>query len=64
MGAQRSPVYKLIKEYDLALPLHPEYRTMPMVWYIPPLSPVIDVVKDTGYDAENAIGTLSLRSTS
>lgn len=55
MGAQRSPVYKLIKEYDLALPLHPEYRTMPMVWYIPPLSPVIDVVKDTGYDAENAV---------
>ncbi|HJF77912.1 MULTISPECIES: nitrate reductase subunit beta [Brevibacterium] len=55
MAAQRSPVYKLIKEYDLALPLHPEYRTMPMVWYIPPLSPVVDVVKDTGYDAENAV---------
>lgn len=28
---------------------------MPMVWYIPPLSPVVDVVKDTGYDAENAV---------
>ena len=55
MAAQRSPVYKLIKEYDLALPLHPEYRTMPMVWYIPPLTPVADVVKDTGYDAENAV---------
>jgi nitrate reductase beta subunit len=26
---------------------------MPMVWYIPPLSPVVDVVKDTGYDAED-----------
>src|SRR5699024_4999192 len=37
-----------------ALPLHPEYRTMPMVWYIPPLSPVVDVVRDTGYDAEDA----------
>ena len=23
-----------------ALPLHPEYRTLPMVWYIPPLSPI------------------------
>ena len=26
---------------------------MPMVWYIPPLSPVVDVVRDTGYDAED-----------
>ena len=54
MGAQNSPIYKLIKEYEVALPLHPEYRTMPMVWYIPPLSPVVDVVKDTGYDAEDS----------
>jgi nitrate reductase beta subunit len=37
----------------VALPLHPEYRTMPMVWYIPPLSPVVDVIRDTGYDAED-----------
>jgi nitrate reductase beta subunit len=22
------------------LPLHPEYRTLPMVWYVPPLSPI------------------------
>ena len=26
---------------------------MPMVWYIPPLSPVVDVVRDTGHDAED-----------
>ena len=26
---------------------------MPMVWYIPPLSPVVDVVQDTGEDAED-----------
>ena len=38
----------------MALPLHPEYRTMPMVWYIPPLSPVVDVLRDTGHDAEAA----------
>ena len=37
-AAQESPVYKLISEYEVALPLHPEYRTLPMVWYIPPLS--------------------------
>ncbi len=39
-AAQRSPVYKLAVEWRLALPLHPEFRTLPMVWYIPPLSPV------------------------
>jgi nitrate reductase beta subunit len=37
-----------------ALPLHPEYRTMPMVWYIPPLSPVVDALRETGHDAEEA----------
>ncbi len=39
-AASRSPVYKLAKLWRLALPLHPEYRTLPMVWYIPPLSPI------------------------
>ncbi|HMM94988.1 nitrate reductase subunit beta [Phycicoccus sp.] len=52
-AARRSPVKKLILDHRVALPLHPEYRTMPMVWYIPPLSPVVDVVKDTGHDAED-----------
>ncbi|MDN5811687.1 MAG: nitrate reductase subunit beta [Arthrobacter sp.] len=51
-AAQRSPIYALINKYKVALPLHPEYRTMPMVWYIPPLSPVVDAVSDTGEDAE------------
>ena len=39
-AAQRSPVYKMAMEWKLALPLHPEYRTLPMVWYVPPLSPI------------------------
>ena len=39
-AAIRSPIYKLAKAWKLALPLHPEYRTLPMVWYIPPLSPI------------------------
>ncbi|WP_328843568.1 nitrate reductase subunit beta [Streptomyces sp. NBC_00258] len=52
-AARRSPVHALINTYKVALPLHPEYRTLPMVWYIPPLSPVVDVVRDTGYDAED-----------
>jgi nitrate reductase beta subunit len=53
-AARRSPVYALAKTYRVALPLHPEYRTMPMVWYIPPLSPVVDALRDTGHDAEDA----------
>ena len=52
-AAQRSPVWALINRFQVALPLHPEYRTMPMVWYIPPLSPVVDIVRDTGHDAED-----------
>lgn len=52
-AAQRSPIHALINTYRVALPLHPEYRTLPMVWYIPPLSPVVDVVRDTGHDAED-----------
>ncbi|MBO3101882.1 nitrate reductase subunit beta [Cellulomonas fengjieae] len=56
-AAQRSPIWSLISTYKVALPLHPEYRTMPMVWYIPPLSPVVDAVAETGEDAE-ATGNL------
>ncbi|MFB8003009.1 nitrate reductase subunit beta [Nocardia sp. NPDC056000] len=52
-AAQNSPVYALIRKYRVALPLHPEYRTVPMVWYIPPLSPVVDALRDTGHDAED-----------
>jgi nitrate reductase beta subunit len=39
-AAKRSPVYKMAMEWKVALPLHPEYRTLPMVWYCPPLSPI------------------------
>ena len=28
-------------DWKVAFPLHPEYRTLPMVWYVPPLSPVV-----------------------
>ncbi|BDZ42392.1 nitrate reductase subunit beta [Paraoerskovia sediminicola] len=52
-AAQASPIWSLIQKYRVALPLHPEYRTMPMVWYIPPLSPVVDVVGTSGNDAED-----------
>lgn len=54
IAATRSPVYALCKHFRVALPLHPEYRTMPMVWYIPPLSPVVDLLRGQGHDAEAA----------
>src|SRR5690606_40247098 len=39
-AAMRSPIYKMAVEWKVAFPLHPEYRTLPMVWYVPPLSPI------------------------
>ncbi|MEO5339914.1 MAG: nitrate reductase subunit beta [Magnetococcus sp. MYC-9] len=39
-AARRSPVYKMAVEWKIAFPLHPEFRTLPMMWYVPPLSPI------------------------
>ena len=39
-AAQESPVYKMAIDWKVAFPLHPEFRTLPMVWYVPPLSPI------------------------
>jgi nitrate reductase / nitrite oxidoreductase, beta subunit len=53
-AARRSPVYKMAMEWKVALPLHPEYRTLPMVWYVPPLSPIAAAADkgDIGFDGE------------
>jgi nitrate reductase beta subunit len=40
-AAKLSPVYKLAVKWKVAFPPHPEFRTLPMVWYIPPLSPIV-----------------------
>ena len=45
-AAQKSPVYKMAMEWKVAFPLHPEYRTLPMVWYIPPLSPIQSAIEN------------------
>ncbi|MCF6092564.1 nitrate reductase subunit beta [Microaerobacter geothermalis] len=47
-AARRSPIYKLAIEWKIALPLHPEYRTLPMVWYVPPLSPIMNLFEGKG----------------
>jgi nitrate reductase / nitrite oxidoreductase, beta subunit len=39
--AQQSPIYKFVKEWGMALPLHAEFRTLPMLFYVPPLLPVM-----------------------
>jgi nitrate reductase beta subunit len=46
-SAQRSPAYRFVKEWKLALPLHVEFRTFPMLFYVPPLMPVL-ANKDAG----------------
>lgn len=40
-AARKSPIRKLVLDWKIALPLHPEFRTLPMVWYVPPLSPLV-----------------------
>ena len=47
-AAQNSPVYRYVKEWELALPLHPEYRTLPMLFYVPPLLPVLNATQEKG----------------
>jgi nitrate reductase beta subunit len=39
-AGQHSPVWRMAMDWKIAFPLHPEYRTLPMVWYVPPLSPI------------------------
>ncbi|MCC7428508.1 MAG: nitrate reductase subunit beta, partial [Alphaproteobacteria bacterium] len=53
-AARKSPVWKMAMDWKVALPLHPEYRTLPMVWYIPPLSPIQSAAEagHIGWDGE------------
>jgi nitrate reductase beta subunit len=45
-AAQRSPVYQFVKVWKLALPPHAEFRTLPMLYYVPPMSPVLSTKVD------------------
>ncbi len=51
-AAQFSPVYKYVKEWKLALPLHAEFRTLPMLFYVPPLLPVMATLKEVDNSAQ------------
>jgi nitrate reductase beta subunit len=55
-AAQNSPSYKFMKKWQLALPIHPEFRTVPMLWYVPPMLPVLGKMKDGKYDSATPEG--------
>ncbi|HKA01560.1 MAG TPA: 4Fe-4S dicluster domain-containing protein, partial [Candidatus Solibacter sp.] len=55
-SAQRSPVYQFVKVWKIALPPHIEYRTMPMLFYVPPMAPVMS--NRTGEVTDTASGDL------
>lgn len=52
-AVERSPVYKYVMEWKLALPLHPEFRTLPMLFYVPPMLPVMAKATEGVYDTAN-----------
>jgi nitrate reductase beta subunit len=39
-AARRSPTFAFVKRWEMALPLHAEWRTLPNVFYVPPLLPL------------------------
>ncbi len=59
-AAQKSPVYKFVKEWGLALPLHAEFRTLSNLFYVPSLLPVIGKMNDGNYESasENLWGNI------
>ncbi len=48
-ACRRSPVFRMVKEWEIALPLHPEFRTLPNLFYVPPESPVANAVEARGH---------------
>jgi nitrate reductase beta subunit len=48
-AAQKSPVWKFVKEWGLALPIHAEFRTIPNLFYVPPLLPYMATIENDLY---------------
>ena len=49
-AARKSPVWKFVKEWGLALPLHPEFRTLPSLFYALPLLPAMASMENKIYN--------------
>lgn len=53
-SAQQSPVWKFLKVWGIALPLHPEFRTLPNLFYVPPLLPTMGTTSSGTYDSTSS----------
>ena len=56
--AQKSPIYKFVKVWKIGLPPHIEWRTMPMLFYVPPMSPVMAQRSEESGALEHVSGNL------
>jgi nitrate reductase / nitrite oxidoreductase, beta subunit len=45
-SARKSPVYRFVKTWKIALPPHIEWRTLPMLFYVPAMAPVMSSRQD------------------
>jgi nitrate reductase beta subunit len=54
-AARKSPVYWYVKVWKLALPIHPEFRTLPMLFYVPSLTPVMASVANGLYELKESL---------
>ena len=59
---EKGPIYKLVKQWKVALPLHAEHGTEPNVYYVPPLSPPQLDAKGNIDESKPRIPTEYLRS--
>ncbi len=59
-AARNSPVWNYVMKWKLALPLHVEYRTLPMLFYVPPLLPILGKSENGVYEhtSDGLFGTL------
>ncbi|MCC7498257.1 MAG: nitrate reductase subunit beta [Bryobacterales bacterium] len=49
-AACKSPTYRFVKDWKMALPLHAEFRTLPMLFYVPPMAPVMAHKSETALE--------------
>jgi nitrate reductase / nitrite oxidoreductase, beta subunit len=53
-AARKSPVWKFVREWGLALPLHPEFRTLPNLFYVLPLLPSMANMENDVYNTTSS----------
>ncbi len=48
-------MYWYVKVWKLALPIHPEFRTLPMLFYVPSLTPIMASVANGLYELKESL---------